>query len=383
MSQTDRQLSCNRIWLGGEKIKTDDGARSASMAQKTEKSGFPFAKNSTGNGAGWLKQSDNADQNMFESGPMNALSSDMEKPCCQTAAAPQEGLLNVDCRVGDTRSFAACATISETARELCRAVSVSLGLTMESPDTSEMDIAHPSCTANDHSRGEYLLGVGAVPLSCPRTQTAAAAAVSERDELPPHGHKQLVDMFKSSETGSRLQHLTSTRTCLDNQNFTLSNAGIITSEETDHLDTARAVSCSYAQSAPDNLVQLSTDRPCRVYNPPDEARDFGEAMESKFGGYQPEQFNIRIKSEDSEHAGAFWGSNYTFNEKYSCQGWGPRECMSTEGTSTSAPFICNPYERSAARPEQWYPGGMLRPPYAGYMKSEVGEWLNVDYSDTR
>ncbi|XP_074527711.1 androgen receptor isoform X2 [Halichoeres trimaculatus] len=351
------------------------------MAQKTEESGLHFAKNSTGSDVGWLKESDKADQIMFESGHMNPLSCDTEKPCCQTAAAPQEGLLNVDCRVGDTRSFPARATISETARELCKAVSVSLGLTMESTDTSEMDIAHPSCAANDHIRGEYLLGVGAVPLSCPRAQ----AAVSERDELPPHGHKQLVDMFKSSETGSRLHHLTSTRTCMDNRNFTLCNAGDITSEEADHLDTARAASCPYAQSGPANLARLSTDRPCRVYNPPDEARDFREAMENKFGGYQPEQFNIRIKSEDNENAGALWGSNYTFDEKYSCQGWGPRQCMNPDSTGTNAPFICNPYERSAGRPEQWYPGGMLRPPYpnSGYMKSEVGEWLNVDYSDPR
>ncbi|XP_034539179.1 androgen receptor isoform X1 [Notolabrus celidotus] len=350
------------------------------MAQKTEESGVHFAKNSTGSGAGWLNQSYNADHNIYESGHINPLASDMEEPRCQTAAVPQEELLNADCRVGDSRSFPACATISETARELCKAVSVSLGLTTESTDTSDMDTAHPSCAANDHIRGEYLFRVGAVPLSCPR----ARAAVSERDELPPHGHKQLVDMFKSSETGSRLQHLTSTRTCADDQNFSLCNSGDITSEEIDHLDPARAAPCPYTQSAPDNLAQLSTDRPCRVYNPPDEGRDFGETME-KFGGYQPEHFNVRIKSEDSDHAGAVWGSNYTFNEKYSCQGWDPRQCMNTDSAGTSAPFICNPYERSMARPEQWYPGGMLRPPYpnSSYVKSEVGEWLNVAYNDTR
>ncbi|CAJ1064239.1 androgen receptor [Xyrichtys novacula] len=379
MSQTDRQLSCNRVWLGGEKRKAGDCARAPSMAQKTEESGVPFVKNSTGNGADWLKQSHNADQSVYGSGYVNPLACDMEKPCCQTAAAPQEELSNADCRVGDNCSFPACATISETARELCKAVSVSLGLTMEPTDTSELDAALPPCATSDHIRGEYLLSGAVPPLSCPRAQ----AADSERDEL--RGPKQLVDMFKSSETAPRLQHLTSTQTCADDQNFTLCNSSDITSDEMDHLDSARAASCPYAQSTPANLAHLSTDRPCRVYKPPDEARHFGGAMETKFSGYQPEQFSVRIKSEDGEPAGALWGSHYTFNEKYNHQDWGPRQCMDAESTGTNAPFLCNPYERSMVRPEQWYPGGMLRPPYPNstYVKSEVGEWLDVAYSDTR
>uniref|UniRef100_A0A3Q3EKN2 Androgen receptor n=1 Tax=Labrus bergylta TaxID=56723 RepID=A0A3Q3EKN2_9LABR len=359
MSQTDRQLSCIRIWLGGGGgIKTTDGTRAPSMAQKSEESGIYFAKNSTGN-----------TQNIYGSGHIHPIACDMENPCCQTAAAPQEEFLNADCRVGDSRSFPACASISETARELCKAVSVSLGLTMESTDTSDMDASLPSCA-------DYLFGVGAVPLSCPRAPAA---------ELPPRGHKQLVDMFKSSESASRLQHLTSTQTCADDPNFTLCNSEDRISEEIDHLDTARAASCPYAQSAPSDLAQISTGRPCRVYKPPDEARDVGEAMENKFGGYNPEQFGIKIKTEDTQHAGALWGGSYTFNEKYNSQGWGLRQCMNADSIGANTAFICNPYERSVVRPEQWYPDGMLRPPYpnSSYVKSEVGEWLDVAYNDTR
>lgn len=353
------------------------------MALKTEESRFYFTKNSSGNGAGRLKEPDNADANIYRSGHINPHACDMEKHCCQTGATPQEELLNADCRVGDSRSVSACATISETARELCKAVSVSLGLTMESNDSTDMDSTLPPCVANDHLSGEYLFGVG--PLSCPGAAVTKYRR-SDRDDRSLHGQKQMVEIFKSSETAAPLQQLTSTRTSVDEQNFTLCEADDITSREIDHLDTA----CPYALSVPDNLEHFghtALERPCRVYKPPEEARDFGEAMEHNFGCYQPEQYSVKVKSEDmnGESAGALWGSNYTFNEKYNSQIWGSRQCMNAHSTGASTAFICNPYERSSMRPEQWYPGGMLRPPYpnSNYIKTEVGEWLDVAYNDTR
>ncbi|XP_044079377.1 androgen receptor-like [Siniperca chuatsi] len=384
MSQTIRQFSCSKMWPGGEKIKTCDFVSVPSLAPKTEESRVHFTKNSIGHGSGRLKESDKADANISESGHINPPACDMEKHCCQTPAAPQEELLNADCRVGDGRSFSASATISETARELCKAVSVSLGLATESSDTSDMEPALPPCAENDQMREEYVFGVGAVLLNCP----GAEYRCPERDDRPLHGQEQLVEMLKSSETAARLQHLTSPRTSVGEQNFALCKADDITSEEIDHLDTARAASCPYAQSAPGNFAhfgQTATERPCQVYKPPDEARDLGVDMENKFGGYQPEQYSVKIKSEDSESAGALWGSNYTFTDKYNSQCWGSRQCMNAHGTGATTAFICNPYESSAMRPEQWCPGGMLRPPYANssYVKTEVGEWLDVAYNDTR
>ncbi|XP_029303737.1 androgen receptor-like isoform X2 [Cottoperca gobio] len=355
------------------------------MALKTEESRVYLIKNSTGNDVSSVKEPDNADANMYRPGHINPLlACDMEKQCCQTAAATQEELLNAACRVGDSRSFSACATISETARELCKAVSVSLGLAMESNDSSDMDAAHTLCAANDQMRGEYLFGVGALPMNCPGAQGVSTEyKCPDRDDRRSlHGQKQLVEMFKSSETAARLQHLTSTRTSVEEPSFTLCDAEDITSEEIDYLDTARAASCPYAPSAPGNLAhfgQVAAERPCRVYKPPDEAGDFGEAMENKFFGYQPEQYSVTVKCEDGEPAGALWGSNYTFNEKYNSQCWGSRQCVNAHSSAANTAFICNPYERSAMRPEQWYPGGTLRPPYpnSNYVKTEVGEWLDV------
>ncbi|XP_049447359.1 androgen receptor-like [Epinephelus fuscoguttatus] len=382
MSQTNRQLSWSRMWPRGEIIKTVGGVSAPSMTLKTEESRLYFSTNSAGNDS--LKGPENADANIYNSGHMNLFSCDMEKHCCQTAAAPQEELLNAECRVGDSRSFSACATISETARELCKAVSVSLGLAMESNDTSDTDATLPPCAANDHMRGEYLFGLGAVPLSCPGAQAAATEyKCPDRDD-----RKQLVEMFESSEPAARLQYFTPTQSSVNEPNFTLCEADDITSEEIDHQDTAGAASCTYAPSAPGSLAQFShagTDRPCGVYEPPDEAREFGEAMENKFAGYQPEQYSVKVKCEDAGSAGALWSSNYTFNERYNTQCWSSRQCANAHSTGANTAFVSNPYERSAMRPEQWYPGGMLRPPYpnSNNVKTEVGEWLDVTYNDSR
>ncbi|XP_071316397.1 androgen receptor isoform X2 [Trachinotus anak] len=363
MSQTNRQLSCSKIWPGGEKIKTGDTVSAPSMSLKTEENRVYFIKNSTGPGAGRLKDSDNAGANIYGSGHVNPQACAMEKHCC---AVPLE-LINTGCRVGDSPSFSACATISDTARELCKAVSVSLGLATESTDTSDMDAA--------------LSVFGAASLSCAGARAAGTEYRGpDRDDRPVHVQRQLVEVFKSSDTAAPLHHFTSTRTSVDEQNFPLCEADDITS--------ARTASCPYAASAPGSLAHFghaAAERPCRVYRPPDEeARGSVDAMENKFD-YQPEQYSVKVKSEDSECAGALWAGDYAFNEKYNSQVWGSRHCMSAHSTGANTAFICDPYERSVVRSEQWYPGRMLRPPYpnSSYMKTEVGEWLDVTYNDTR
>ncbi|KAM9846397.1 androgen receptor [Aulostomus maculatus] len=387
MSNPNGQLSCRKFCSGREKIKTGDVVVSApSMPQKTEESRFCFAKDSPGNGCCNVKTSDNANANIYGLGHIDPQPCDMEKHLCQAAAAPQEELLNAECRVGDSRSFSGCATISETARELCKAVSVSLGLATEPHDMSDLDPAPPPCAAADHMSGEYLFRMGA--RSCPEVLKHRC---SGQDERPQYVHKQLLEMFKSSESTAPLRHLASARTSAGELKFPPCEADDITSRDIDHLDAARNAACPYAPSALDNLEHsaghLAVERPCRIYNPSQDAGDFGEAIENKFGGYRPDQYGVSVKSEDRSESGAVWSSNYTFNERYHSQLWGSRQHMNAHGTGgTTTALLCNPYERSSMRPEQWYPaGGMLRPacPNPGYIKTEVGEWLDVAYNDSR
>lgn len=293
---------------------------------------------------------------------------DMEKRCCPTAAAPQEEF------TADSRTVPACAVISETARELCKAVSVSLGLAM---DTGDMDAPLPACSANYRVRGERLLGVLAMPVKFPGAQSADAAEYQE-ERLQP-GQKQPVELFKSSDGAAPLQLRAAPQTSADDRKFTLCKADDLTSEEFDHVDSVQA-SCPYAHSAQTNFALFGqvTERPCRVYKPPDEARDVAEAAECKFGGYEPEHYGVRIKSEVPGTAGVLLGSNYTINDKYNSEFWDGRQSMSTHGTGGNS-ALCNPYERSVVRHEQWYYGGMAKNPYpnSSYMKAEVA------YSDPR
>lgn len=294
---------------------------------------------------------------------------DMEKGCCQTAAAPQEEL------TADSRTFPACAVISETARELCKAVSVSLGLATY---TGDMDAALPACAANDRTRGECLLGLSAMPVKFPGARSVDAAEYQDARVQP--GQEQPVELFKSSDGAAPLQHRASTQTSAGDRKFTLCKADDLASEEFHHLDSVRAASCPFAHSAQINLALFGqvTDRPCPVYKPPDGARDVAEAAESKFGGYEPEHYGVKIKSELPGTAGVLLGSNYTFNDKYNSEFWDGRQCMSTHSNGANR-ALCNPYERSVVRHEPWYYGGMAKNPHpsSSYMKSEVA------YSDPR
>ncbi|XP_062261970.1 androgen receptor-like isoform X3 [Platichthys flesus] len=374
MSQTNQGLFGSTVWPQGESRKeAGDGGSAPSMSQKSEESRLYLVKSSFGSGAARRREPDNAGANVYGSGRIRSQSCAMGNHSRQIAAAPQE-LMNNGCRVDDSSS--SCATISETTRELCKAVSVSLGLTGDSTDTSDMDPALPPCA--DHIRGESLYGAGAVALSCSGAQAAAAGyRCPDRDERPLPGPKQLVEVFKSLESAAPLHHYTAARTCGDEPDFSLC--------EPDDRTPARTHSCPYSASAPGSLAHFShtgPERPCRGYKPPDEARD---AMESKFRGYQPEQYSVKVKCEEEENTRAPWPGEYTFNDTYNSQLWGSRHCVKARGTGATGAFICNPYERSVTRSEQWYPAGMLRPSYPNpsYVKAEVDEWMDVNYNDTR
>ncbi|XP_060941245.1 androgen receptor isoform X2 [Limanda limanda] len=371
MSQTNQRLFGSTVWpQGGESRKeAGDGGTAPSMSQKSEESRLYLVKSSCGSGAARHREPDDADANVYASGRVGAQSCAMENHSRQTAAAPQ-GLMSTGCRVGDSASSSSCATISETTRELCKAVSVSLGLTVESTDPGDMDPALPPCA--DHLRGgESSYGSGAV--SCSGSLQAAGYRCPDRDERPLAGPKQLVEVFKSLESAAPLHHYTSTRTCEDEPHFSLC--------EPDDRSPARTHPCPYSASAPGSLAHFShagPERPSRGYRPPD------EAVESRFRGYQPEQYGVKVKCEEEESPGAPWPGEYTFTDTYSSPLWGSRHCVKARGPGAAGAFICNPYEHSVTRTEHWYPAGMLRPggPNPGYVKAEVDEWMDVNYNDT-
>uniref|UniRef100_A0A665UW34 Androgen receptor n=1 Tax=Echeneis naucrates TaxID=173247 RepID=A0A665UW34_ECHNA len=336
-----------------DKVTTGDVLSAPSMSQKTEENRVYFMDKTMRPGAGRLRDSEDADAKVYGSGRAN-------QPV--RCARPQE-LLTAGCHVGDGPPFSACATISETARELCKAVSVSLGLAVETTDSADADAA-PQQTAAEHLFGPGTLSRAGVPAAGPEYRCPGRERRSVFGACKP-----LMDVLESGDSAAPLRHFTSTRTCVDEPNFTLCEAGDIT--------PTRAAPCSYAPATaatPGHFGHTAADRPCRLYRPADgEAAD---STENRFACH-PEQYSLKVKAEDVEPAAALWSGDYTFSDKHNTELWGPVH------SSEAATFICNPYERSVLRSEQWYSGSMLRPAYpsSGFMKTEVGGWLDITYKN--
>ncbi|XP_029925114.1 androgen receptor [Myripristis murdjan] len=400
MSQINRQLSnFIKICPGGENMREGDMVQvSVSRAPQTEESRVRFTKNSAGNRAGGVSHSDNAGANIYGSGHTNPQVCNTEKRCSHPAALHQGGESNADDRVGNSRSNSACATISETAREVRKAVSVSLGLAMEPNEMSDLDPSLPlsPSVTNDQMPGDNFFGAGAAPLNCPEAQAALCEyKCPDPNDRPLHSGKQLVEMFESSEDAD-LQQLASIRAPADEQDLRLSQADGITSKEIDYLDSARLDSCPYGPLVADSMPHFGhtvTEKASHAYKHPGHARDVAEAMEVKYVEYLQEQCSFKIKSEaiNSSPFGTVWGTNYTYSDNRSSHFGGSRHSANALSAGANTTFICNPYERSAMRPElpsaeQWHPAGMVgRPPYpnSSYVKNEAGDWMDVSYSEAR
>ncbi|XP_056141368.1 androgen receptor-like isoform X2 [Lampris incognitus] len=388
MSQTNRQvLSRTETWPGGE---VEEGGRVPNFSVATESgaSHAHLAKNSTRKTA--LNESGNAGATFYRSGQCN-----MDQHCCQAAASRPGDELDADIRVANGCPGFACATISETARELCKAVSVSLGLAMDSNDTSDLHTHLAPSIASDQMRGDYLFGNA--QLNCAR----AHATISEYKR--PDGDDRRIDSssssmlkLKSPEDAAALRHLRYNLASVNESvDFRLGETDGTTSKEIVPLDAARPVSYPpFGALAAEDFAHLGqTERAPRAYKPPNLASNMCGAMEDKYADYLQEQYSIKVKSEvvTSDTAGTLWGTNYTYSDNSYIQFGGSRRCVNTHGAGANANFICNPYEsgvsrRESATHEQWYRGGMLAGspyPNTSYMKNEAGDWLDVSYNDAR
>lgn len=395
MRQTNRQLSRTEIWprtAFSSDIEAREGYRvSFSRTLEPEASHhIHLTKNATRNRTG-LNESDHANANSYGSSHTEPQVCNMDKQPCQPAAPEHGRELNADARL-ESCSTSDCATIS---RELCKAVSVSLGLAMDSSDISELDPYH-ACTADDQIRGNSLFGVS--PPICPGTETSVSEYIKchDRYDRPLQKDEQLVEIFRSSEDATTLHYLSSTLASVDEQEFRNSATDDTTSKVIDHLDIARAASCPYvALMVPENfahLTQTVSERPpCLTFcKPPGQASDIGEAMEGKYADYLQEQYSVKIKSEaiNNESAGTFWDTNYSYNENGNSQFGSSRQYINTRSAVPNTTFMCSPYERSVIRErpstEQWYASTGM-PPYPNHnqVKKEVGDWLDVSYNDAR
>ncbi|XP_065122992.1 androgen receptor [Paramisgurnus dabryanus] len=321
-----------------------------------------------------------------------------------------------DASVASSRACSSSSTtISETARELCKAVSVSLGLAMESSELGEVGPHHapPTPLTTESSTNDiYLFGMPLLDCSLNQRETGgkrgeyALAAGRERGaEL--QGNDKVLGMFKSGH----LEHLPGERTTLpcNNSSHTHLSADVqevhefgslsgdianLSSEGTSattapDMDASRAASCQFEQLLPANMAHYVhpesdlNNGPSRSFmKPPSMSGEFAGPAEDRYSEYM-NMYNVKIKAENET-----WGYPHRYTEDGNGQ-YGPPKQRTPYPSGHEAPFICNPYEygrsgalmpRERPPPEQWYPGGMLtRPPYPNVpcVKNEMGEWLDV------
>lgn len=390
-------------------LKSSTGSKSDSSLSSSG-SGRTDATESSGSRAGFLRGA--------ESGQKGCGAAEVHK---RELGSGRDASVASSSRACNNSSSSSSSTISETARELCKAVSVSLGLSMESSELGEVGPRHapppPPLTTESSSDEIYLLGMPLLDCSvielegeAKEREYAFAAGRDRGSEL--RGRDKVLGMFKSgdlvqlSDEGMSLQcnnpsrsHLTSDvlgvhefpRLSGDIAN--LSSEGTAATTASD-MDATQAASCQFEQLLPASMAQFGHPE---FENEP--SQSFAKPMSGEFAGPAEDYmnlYNVKIKAEMMpRELNGTWAYPQRYAEDSNGQ-YGPPKQRSTYSTGHETPFICNPYEygrsgalvpRERPPPEQWYPGGMLtRPPYPNVpcVKNEVGEWLDVSsFTDGR
>ncbi|KAG1937530.1 androgen receptor [Pimephales promelas] len=304
-----------------------------------------------------------------------------------------------------SRACSSGITISETARELCKAVSVSLGLAMESSELGEVGPHHAPPLTTESSSDEMYMPL----LDCSVSEPGAGAkdreyalAMGQRDRgLELRGRDKVLGMFKSSDlvqlagdvttsqySNASKSHLTS---ALQEVHEFASMSGDIANPSSEgtaasDMDATHAASCQFEQLLPASMAHFVHPE---FENGPSQSFAKPSAMSGEFTENYANQYNVKIKAEMMPRdLNGTWAYPHRYADDSNGQ-YGPPKQRTTYATDHETPFISNPYEygqsgslvpRERPPPEQWYPVGMLgRPPYPNVpcVKNEVGEWLDV------
>ncbi|XP_042612314.1 androgen receptor-like [Cyprinus carpio] len=313
------------------------------------------------------------------------------------------------------------SSISETARELCKAVSVSLGLAMESSELGEVGPHHAPPTLTTESSSEEIYFFGMPMLNCSVSEREAGgkdreytlAAGRERGtEL--RGRDKVLGMFKSGDLeqlageGTTLQCSSTSRSHLTADVQELHEFGSLSGDITNlsseatatttapDMDATRAASCQFEQLLPASMTHFMHPE---LENGRSQSFSKHAEMSGEFAGPVEDYvnlYNVKIKAEMMpRELNDTWAYPHRYTEDSNGQ-YGPPNQRTTYASGHETSFICNPYEygrsealvpRERPSPEQWYPNGMLtRPPYPNVpcVKNEMGKWLDVtSFADGR
>ncbi|XP_061106105.1 androgen receptor isoform X2 [Conger conger] len=419
MSQTNRQIlrkgqfhgtSCN---LDTE-LKEADSANFP-MQPEAEAGRIHFSKSSLDSiGDSSTLEPDNAQENTYGPFLSDQHGCYTEQKSLLPTAPRNRREINPhsDACVSNSCSESACTTISETARELCKAVSVSLGLNMDSNEMNEPGHNLTTSLASDLHKN-YMFEVPF--LGSPGTQESVPQAEDKCSRV--HNgqllqNDELSGMFKSTHVQGLTNevassHLSSTYSNWDTQETRL-NAQTEKTASKEHgscmtMDEARSGFCPFDQLLPTSLVQYSQTDPLSTgrsnfrsqvfYKTLALANDAVEHVDGRYADISA-QCSAKIKTENLQNQSTgTWDHHYRYNENCHSPYGPPRHgvhpyCMETNNQFVVEPFDYQrpggllPRDRSAS--ESWFPGGMLsKMPSANppCLKTEVTDWLEVPYSD--
>ncbi|XP_026067756.1 androgen receptor [Carassius auratus] len=314
-------------------------------------------------------------------------------------------------RACNTTTSSSSSSISETARELCKAVSVSLGLAMESSELGDVEPHHvpPPLTTKSSSERIYLFGMPLLNCSVSEREAggkereyALAAGRDRGAEL--RGRDRLLEMFKSGDleqlagevttlqcSSASRSHLTADAQGVHEFASVSGDIANLSSEGTTgpDMDETRAASCQFEQLLPVSMAHFVQPE---LENGPNQSFAKPAEMSGEFAGPVEDYvnlYNVKIKAEMMpRELNDTWAYPHRYAEDCNGQYGSPKQ-RTPYASGHDTHFICNPYEygrnealvpRERPPPEQWYPGGMLtRPPYPNMpcLKNEMGNWLDV------
>nr|XP_023689872.1 androgen receptor-like [Paramormyrops kingsleyae] len=395
-------LCCGTSHNSDIEVKETESARIL-RDPDSETSRVNFAKTILDNKSDFsaLDSTDNAENNASDVYSDSNSSNAEQKPCAPTAPLHRAEINpNSDACVGISCSESACTTISETARELFRAVSVSLGLNLDSNEMNDPGPSQASCLENDRRQEHYLFEV---PFMDRSVAGSSAPLPEAHDGQSMQNYAEGgVPLNELKNDATSLPYLSSIHSNGNGQMLSLTsepesptskegmNGTSSVSSQFDHLLPANLAHYSHADPSAD-LSGVSSHFTFKTS--PAFTSDQRSNVKERCFDYL--QHSVKVKSEgmNSEDRET-WGDQYTYNENASthCGPSGLR--LPTYNTGPSHSFACNPFEygrgglvsRDGAAPEPWHPGGMLgRMPYtsSSCLKNEVTDWLEIPYSDIR
>nr|AMQ81677.1 androgen receptor protein [Luciobarbus capito] len=318
-----------------------------------------------------------------------------------------------------TTTSRSSSSISETALELCKAVSVSSGLAMESSELGEegSHYAPPPLTTESSSEEIFLFGMPLLNCSVSEREAGggkereyALAAGRDRGAVL-RGRDKLLEMFKSGDleqmagevttlqcsTASR-SHLTADVPEVHEFASLSGDFANLNSEGTaaPDMDATRAASCQFEQLLPQSMAHFVQPE---LENGPSQSFAKPTEMSGEFAGPVEDyvnHYNVKIKAEMMpRELNDTWAYQHRYAEDSNFQYGSLKQrhlthlvtirLLSVTPTSTAEARLW--FRGSDLRPNSGTPGGMLtRPPYPNMpcVKNEMGKWLDVtSYTDTR